>query len=277
MEPWLDELRRDFDDAFTRDWRLHVRALNTELGLTGSHALVELDRPPEYFWGDLDALVPGNWVAAVSLNPQITSAEWDDWYAAQRWDAQSYWDYLNRRDLRQGLDGTPFRAQDYFYPRFARPLVRLARAALGAAAVADDEVDVAMRRMAFFEILPYPSKAYVPRPEQAVRLIRDDPGCRVATRAALGAIRERRPAIVLVNGGDAVHVFGAVHGVEWHERRYSSASRPSKSLRHLEGLLPGPRGGIPVIGFPQLRGMSSHNSNLEIDQLADRVQQVVSR
>jgi len=276
VEAWLDELRRDFDDALTRDWRSHVRALNVELGLIGSDALVELDRPPEYFWGDLDALVPGAWVAVVSLNPQITGAEWDEWYDRQRWDAQGYWDYLNRRDLREGLDGTPFEPRDYYYARFARPLVKLAGAALRIADPVADEVAIAMRRMAFFEILPFPSKSYVPRPEQAARLAREDPGCLTATRAALGAIRERSPAVVLVNGGDAVHVFGAVHGVQWREMRYASTSRPSKTLRHFEGEIVVGSARVPLIGFPQLRGMSSHNSNPEIEQLAARVAEVAS-
>ena len=212
----------------------------------------------------------------MSLNPQLNGAKWDEWYAAQQWDAQSYWDYLNRRDLRSDLDGRAFQATDYYYPRFARALVTLTGAALGIPDPYSDEVAIAMRRMAFFEILPYASKSYVPRPADAVRLVRTDVGCQMATSAALGAIEHRQPAVVLVNGSDAVHVFEAVHGVAWAEHRYPSASsaRP-KTVRHFESVLTFPGHSVPVFGFPQLRGMSSHNSNAEVAQLAARIAEVV--
>lgn len=201
----------------------------------------------------------------------MQSEENEDWYRQQAWDPQSYWDYLNRRDLRG------FAEADYYYARFARPLVKLAGAALvGIADPVSNEVAILMRRLALFEILPYASKTYVPRPQDAASMARSDIGCLIAQDAALGAIGHRRPAAVLVNGNDAVHVWKAVHGTEWTELRYRSGTNVAKNLRHWEAWFPSGTHSIPVFGFPQLRTRSSHNSNVEVSQLATRIAEVIA-
>ena len=269
MDLWLEDLRSEFDRAFLVDWSQHIRQLNVDLKLSGSDLLVETPRPPEFFWGDLEALQPSQWVAVVSLNPQVYSAKDEAWYQQQDWTPQAYWDYLNRRDLKG------FREADYYYTRFARPLVKLAGPALGIVDPVSDEVTILMRRMALFEILPYASRTYVPRPDIASSLVVSDMGCAIAQQAALGAIKHRRPAAVLINGSDAVHVFAAVHQVVWTEQRYPSESNAPKSLRHWEAAYESDTGTVPVFGFPQLRGQSSHNSDVEIQQLASRIAEVV--
>ena len=131
-----------------------------------------------------------------------------------------------------------------------------------------------MHRMAFFEILPYASKGYVPRPDTAAEMVLTDPGCQIASQAALGAIEHRRPAAVLVNGNDAVHVFQAVHQIAWTERSYKSRWDSAKTLHHSEGSLTYSGASIPVFGFPQ-RSRSSHNAYVEVDQMGERIAEVV--
>ncbi len=271
MAGWPDDARALFDEVYDLDWVAHIRALNTRLGLTGRGKLLEVATTPEFFFGDLDAFRPHEWVAVVSLNPKMMSVEDLAWQASQTWTADSLWQYLTRRDLRGFVE------RDFYYTKFARPLVILAGAALGIPDPVPDEVSILMRRMGLFETLPYPSDSYVPDAAHALELSRADVGCRVSLGIAMTAISRCPPAAVLVNGNDAVRVFEALAGpgFSWDERRYQSDSKAGKSLRHSEAHISSEDGPVPVFGLPHLRTQSGHNSNVEVAQLARRVAEVV--
>ena len=270
MEPWLTDLRAAFDNVFDLDWSTHIAGLNATHHLTGGNTLATGSHPPEFFWGDLEHFTPREWVAVISLNPQMPSEKDEAWYVRQKWSAESYWQYLNRRDFRNEPE------EDYYYSTFARPLVKLTGGALGIPNPTDDPVPILMRRMALFEILPYPSKTYVPRPETAVSLVTSDPGCALSSKIARGVIEHARPRIVLVNGNDALAVFDAVWRPRWTEQRYASASRATKTLRHWEGAIDAGGREVPVVGFPQLRTRGGHNSNAEVEQLAARIAELAN-
>lgn len=97
---WLAEARAIFDEAYERDWIAHVRALNARLSLDGDAAFLDVPTTPEFFWGDLDGFRPREWVAVISLNPQLMSPTNLAWQQKQVWSADALWAYLNRRDLR---------------------------------------------------------------------------------------------------------------------------------------------------------------------------------
>lgn len=152
----------------------------------------------------------------------------------------------------------------------------LAGAAIGISDPLADEVELFMRRVGVFETAPYPSRTYRLSVEQARALALGDVGCQASIGIALAAIRDCPPAAVFTNGLHAAEVLAAViGGIEWDERRYASASRATKTLRHWEGTFETPHGAVPVFGLPHLRTQSAHNSNLEIGQLADRIAEVV--
>jgi hypothetical protein len=271
MTDWVSDARKLFDESYERDWTPHVRDVNERLRLVGDSAFLEVPTAPEFFWGDLAAFVPHEWVAVISLNPQIMSAENLAWQQSQRWNADSLWQYLNRQDLRG------FRPEDFYYRRFARPIVTLAEAALGIDDPMRDEVAVLMHRVGLFETVPYPSRVFALSTMQTSELARDDVGCRTALAIALTAIRCCPPAAVFVNGIPATQVFGLLAGDawEWREQRYPSVSNARKWLRHFEGAFESEDGKVPVFGLPHLRTQSSHNSTEEIGQLASRITEVV--
>ena len=267
---WIDEARAMFDAAYQRDWMAHVHALNERLSLTGDALFLEVPTAPEFFWGDLEGFQPREWVAVVSLNPQMMSADDLAWQQGIPWSPDLLWAYLNRRDLLN------WKAEDFYYTKFARPLVMLAGAALGVADPLQDEVALLMSRVGLFETAPYPSRVYRLSVEQARELSVDDVGGRTAVAIALAAIRGCPPAAGLTNGLRAAEVFEAVAGgLDWHERRYPSVSKATKTLRHWEGTVESSDGPVPVFGLPHLRTQSGHNSNAEVAQLAARVAEVV--
>jgi hypothetical protein len=268
---WLDDARALFDAAYQRDWQAHVRMLNAAYRLAGDTALLEVPTTPEFFWGDLAGSSPRQWVAVISLNPQLMSADDLAWQQRQMWTPQSLWAYLNRRDLRG------WQPKDFYYTKFARPLAVLTGAAIGDPDPLRDEVGFFMGRVGVFETMPYPSRVYRFSTEEALDLAREDMGCRTSLGIALAAIRGCPPAAVLTNGLRAAEVLTAVAGWQWTERRYPSASRASKTLRHWEGAVESDGGPVPVFGLPHLRTQSSHNSNAEIAQLAGRIAEVVRR
>ncbi len=77
---------------------------------------------------------------------------------------------------------------------------------------------------------------------------------------------------MLVNGAAALRTVTALEPARLalSEERYPSLSRPAKELWHeASHFLTAPRP-VPMIGFPFLRNPRTHNSYVEIDQLAAR-------
>ena len=148
QQHWTAELRSLHDSSFAFDWDSHVRALNERLQLSGTDefGLPAPGLPPSWFVGDVEAL-RRPWVLVVSLNQARREGD-EDWHLAQRYTSQTYWDHwrwLNR---------------DWWEPRFYRPLVRLASAALGTSTDAEQEADFATTRMVFVELCPYSSRRF---------------------------------------------------------------------------------------------------------------------
>jgi len=277
MESWIEDLRSAFGVEFGRDWRQHVADINARLRLSDPYTLHSYpQRPPEFFLGDLESFVPGQWVAVVSLNPGW-SGEWDDWEVAQEWTEQSCWDYLNRRDLRSSLDGRPYVDADYATNwTFHRHLARLASAALGIPYRKEDESATVVRRIGFFEIVPYPSRSL--KYGMISELVESDPGSAISLKAAHETISHRLPAAVFVNGYEALDPVAVRFDVELRPDRYESAYKPGKTLEHWEGMISVGGVSVPVFGFRQRGpGPLRHNAYLEWDQLASRVAEVMPR
>ena len=183
----------------------------------------------------------------VSRRKQRDSIEKD-------WD---YWRSLNRDD---------------WYPRFYRPMVRLAAAALGEEIPQEEEPDFATTRMVFVELCPYGSGHFRFGGESLMRLAAEDPGFQTAARVRNVLIREARPALVMVNGTAAITTIQSLERgqltVEEHPP-YESIGRPGKILRHWEGRYDSAAASVPVLGFPFLRKPRTHNSYAEIAQLGN--------
>jgi len=94
-------------------------------------------------------------------------------------------------------------------------------------------------------------------------------------------IDEAEPAIVMVNGIAAIMGFESLmrRRLTWDTCAYDSVGGASggrtKRLWHYEGQLAGVRD-IPAVGFPFLRTRSTHNSNLEIQQLGTLIRTFVA-
>ena len=262
-KPWVRELRELHDQAFLVDWSAHLRALNRNLGLAGSHELAvpAPGFPPSWFVGDVEALEPRRWVLVISLNQAQHDA--GDGYTSQTfWD---HWRWLNRED---------------WYPRFYRPFARLAAAALGVELPTEREPDFTTTNVVFVEMCPFSSGQFDLSGEDLTRLTAEDRGFQIASRVRRILIHEASPAIVMVNGRPALDAMEHLEGGQLRlgERRvYQSVSRPDKRLWHREGHLTTSESSVPLIGFPFLRSRSTHNSYDEIDQLGERARVLVSR
>ncbi len=257
--PWVRELRQLHEENFF-DWTSHLLDLNRRLGLAGrdEFTVPNAGLPPSWFVGDIEALQPGPWVLVISLNQARFSQATEASRRRQRDSVQKDWDYwrsLNRND---------------WYPRFYRPMVRLASAALGEEIPREDEPDFATTRMVFVELCPYGSGQFTFGGEPLMQLAAEDPGFQVVARVRHTLIREAGPALVMVNGAAAITTIQSLERgqltVEEHPP-YESIGRPGKILRHWEGHYRSPAASVPVLGFPFLRKPQTHNSYAEIAQL----------
>ena len=79
-DSWLGELRHIHDEHFDYGWREHVRGLNGALGLEGPSGLglAAPGLPPSWFVGDVEAVEPGEWVLAISLNQALREEHAED-------------------------------------------------------------------------------------------------------------------------------------------------------------------------------------------------------
>lgn len=267
QQSWIAELRSLHDSKFAFDWDGHVRALNERLQLSGEDefGLPAPGLPPSWFVGDIEALREP-WVLVVSLN-QARREDDEDWHAAQHHTSQTYWDYwrwLNR---------------DWWEPRFYRPLVRLASAALGMEVDAEREADFATTQMVFVELCPYSSRRFEFSAEILDQLALKDIGFQMSAQVRRVLIEKAEPALILVNGAAALGSFAQLDNthLELRRRRYASVSRPAKELWHEEGHYPTSSRSVPVVGFPFLRKPPTHNSYAEIDQLGAMARALVDR
>ena len=249
---WSDRLRQIFDESFQVDWESHLASLNESLGLgpESRFAVSIPGLPPFWFNGDVEGLVDAPWTLVVSLNHQVGT------YRDPPTE-ESYWEFCRLHN------------QKHWYPRFFRPLVRVAATCLGETVAADEEPEFASRRMVFVELCPYASQGFSLPTPVVEELARSETGFQTAAQITAILIDEARPHLLLVNGASALANFHALYGprlAEWDKRAYASASSGRK-LWHEQGILRGPAGDLPVIGFPFLKKPRTHNSNVEIDQL----------
>ena len=130
--------------------------------------------------------------------------------------------------------------------------------------------------MVFVELCPYASPRY--RLQLLLPQLRDDVGFQISADVLSLLLDRAQPALVLVNGGDAVGAFVERAGprLVWEERHYeSSSSSRTKRLHHWQGWYSSGTYRIPVGGFPFLRTPGSHNSNAELGQLGQQLHQLV--
>jgi hypothetical protein len=262
-KPWIAPIREVFDEAAGFDWDPHLSRVSDAFRLVDKDRFVTnfVKTPPILFHGMLDALESGNWTLVISLNHQLMNEEDREKPPA------NFWDFC------QTGVGTP-----NFYTRFYRPLIQVA-SAIGAEPVEPSETEYARRKMVFVELCPYASQRFRLDPMEFAEFVREDRGCQLQAEVVRVLIDQAQPRVILLNGNQTIEDFGLVYGQEfvrredgnfWATDRYESAHKPQKFLWHLYGSLETSWGLCPVVAFPFLRTMSSHNANTEIGQLGTR-------
>lgn len=267
---WVDEVWQKVAGVFDDQWNAHLRALNTQLGLTDDHRFATHGPwiPPMWFNGDIEALEPGLWVLAISLNPhRVGEPETPSEPQFDRtFTMAEYWDFWRTYNT------------NHWYRHFYGPLARVAAGALGKELSRNEEHTFATTQMLFLELCPYASPRFGLRPQQVAELAASDIGFRMAHDILHLAAGEGHPALILVNGNAAVAALDTSEGarVQWSEVVYPSASKPDKRLRHWEGTYRAAHGPVPIAGFPFLRTMGGFNSHAEISQLISDLRALVA-
>jgi len=260
---WIKRLREVQLGSFELDWESNLQRLNRKLQLPAESkfSLVVPAAPPPLFNGDLETIKPGHWALVVSLNHQLGSHDVEPSADAQ-W---HYWRNFNR---------------ERWYPRFFRPLTQVASSALGDSVDWTNESEYAASHIIFVELCPYASQRFAVSAESIQVLVDTDEGFKLAAQVTNLLIDEAEPAIVMVNGVAAITGFESLmrRRLTWNTCAYDSVGGASggktKRLWHYEGQLAGVRD-IPAVGFPFLRTRSTHNSNLEIQQLGTVIRRFV--
>jgi hypothetical protein len=269
-EPWWQPIRGMNDKYFAgpapgEGWREHVEQLNSRLGLFREHEFTTFpnrDLPPGWFIGDVATVPPEDWVLVFALNPRTDPDL--DFYESRLWTSDGFWEYQT----------TWLR---YWWNRsFHGPLARLAMSVLGSAPASESPREFAAERMVFAELCPYASERFALGNDVLLRLYGADIGFQIEARMTEIMLRDGKPSLVLVNGNEAVAKFEATHGTDlvWRELRYESGTKPGKMLWHRQGALTVDGRAIRIAGFPFLRKPATHNSNTEIEQLAERIRAV---
>jgi len=262
-KPWVEPIREIFRKAAGFDWDPHLEAVSDAFGLRDKERFKTtfVRTAPILFQGMLEALEPGDWTLVVSLNHQLMNEE------DRQKPPPDFWSYC------QTGVGTP-----RLYVRFFRPLIRIA-STIGDEPVEPSETDYARRKMVFAELCPYASQTFRLDRAQFSEFARTDPGCKWQAEVVRILISQAQPRVILLNGNQTIDDFEAVYGPElageqeggnWTGDRYESTHRPGKNLWHLYAGLKTTWGVCPVVAFPFLRTMSSHNATSEIEQLAIR-------
>jgi hypothetical protein len=272
--PWYEDIRRIHDEHFDDPWQQHADDINHRYGLVGRHRLLTHgpDIPLPWFIGDIEAVVPGRWVLAISLNHQVNP---DAPYFRSRLGephptADSYWDYCRTFNLH------------HCYRPFFGPLARVAAAGLGQPLPKERECEFAANQMIFTEICPYGSNQFDLGWSEIEDLLSEDPGFQLAGEVNRLLIESGDPALIMVNGVAAVETFERIQGdaLSWGELAHASpdAPRPGKNrkrLWHRCGALRSGTQSVPIVGFPFLRKPRTHNSNAEIAELGQSVRRCV--
>ncbi len=257
---WLSQLRHIHDEAFAFDGDRHIAGLNERFGLTGDMELsVHVPGlPPVWFNGDVEAIEPNRWALVISLNPHTPPQG----FYGQGHSPDAYWNLWRTHNRDR-----------YWYKQFYRGLALVAIAALGEKVPVDQEPDFATRRMVFTELIPYASRKFELDPDRVVELVRNDRGGATMARINRLLIEYARPTLILVNGNPGIKNFAAVYSdrLRWEEVRYPSVHQPTKTLRHFQGFVQVGSRTVPVIGFPFLRKPSTHNADIEVNQLGQLV------
>lgn len=264
---WLDDLRAIFDSTFARDWDAHLASLNRRYDFepVSEFKTVAPGLPPVWFNGDVEAISPRDWTLVISINPGSNPLS-DEIYQQEFATPTASWEHWRT------YNRTVRRTQSDFFARLAD----LASEALGHKVTPGERVEYSTSRMVFVEVCPYSTPKWPPkqRPGAAVRwnekteteLFTHDPGVAICSEITRILIERAEPALVMVNGSPAVRHLERVQGgkINWHRREYESAAKPGKQLWHMEGQF----ASSPLLGFPQLRRMSTHNAAAEVAQLA---------
>lgn len=258
---WLPELRSLFEQSTEVDWGSHMAELNQRLGLQGPDGFRSsfAGLPPIWFNGDIESIEPRDWTLVISLNHQLPSGK-------EEVSKDTFWDFCRTHNTR------------YWYPRFFRPLVRVAATARGQAVLSESQY--ATRQMVFVELCPYASQRFVLDPKVVQTLVKDDLGFRLAARVTSLLMGNAAPALVLLNGSRTIENFEVVYAEalrEWTTESYPSVDAHGRTRWHKQGFLDTALGMRPVAGFPFLRTMSSANSNAEISQLGSRLHAFLNR
>ena len=260
----IERLRAFQLESFDLDWESNLQRLNVKLQLPteSRFSLVVPAAPPALFNGDVETIKPVHWALVVSLNHQFGSHNVEPSADAQ-WD---YWRNFNRK---------------HWYPRFFRPLTQVASSALGDSVDWTNEREYAASHIIFVELCPYASQRFAVSAESIQDLVDTDEGFKLAAQVTNLLIEEAEPAIVMVNGVAAITGFQSLmrRRLTWNTCAYDSVGGASggktKRLWHYEGRLAGVRD-IPAVGFPFLRTRSTHNSNLEVQQLGPLIRRFVA-
>lgn len=270
-EPWYGPVRAIHDDHFHDPWEERLAHINDRFGLQGNDVFLTHGPglPPPWFNGDIEAVQPGRWVLAISLNPRLNprSPSAQDWYRDQGFTPDTYWDHWRHFNT------------NHWYPDFFAPLASLAAGALGMQLADADIPRFATDRMLFVELCPYGSQRFTLPGRAVEELSREEAGFQLAVAVRRILIEQGQPALILVNGKPAVEDLETVDRDRIWLRAisYDSVDKPKegkkqKRLWHKQGHYVTSDAPIPVIGFPFLRTRMTHNSSAERRQLSGHIQ-----
>lgn len=239
---WIDDVRRIHDQQFDVRWSYHVSRINSMLGLNG-HGQLQLPHPvmpPPWFNGDIERLVPDNWVLVVSLNPHIDPT--DTSLHGTSFSAQGWWDYWRE------FNRTSAHWKGQFFPR----LVKLAARCLDEDAPANMN-EFAATRMLFIELCPYASPSFSGWSWSTVkRVAEQDVGFATARLIRQTVFEHGRPRLVLCNGRYAAWDVKDQQCPEMEQVEVRLSRGAGPAVRLWRGTFRSRSGAFPVIGFNQL-------------------------
>lgn len=193
---WYQGIRDIHDRHFHDSWEERVDAINRRYDLAGDHMVLTHGPgiPMPWFNGDIEAIEPGNWVLAISLNHQLDrdGIEMLKHQASGISPEEAWWRQRRRMNT------------DRCYGQFFDPLARVAATALGEQLQREDEPEFATNRMIFVEICPYASNRFNMGWRTVAELLASDLGFQLAARVNHLLIHEGDPALVMINGGSAI-------------------------------------------------------------------------
>lgn len=271
-ERWYGQIRAFHDDHFYDPWEERLTQINARLALREDDVFLTHGPglPPPWFNGDIEVVQPHQWILVISLNPRLNprSHTAQDWYRDQRFTPDTYWEHWRQ-----------FNTQ-HWYPRFFSPLANLAAGALGIVVEPQAVPRFATDQMLFVELCPYGSQKFGLSRQAVEDLVGSEPGFKIAAEVRRILIEQGQPALILINGTEAVKDFESVESerIELNTVRYESVDEPArgkkrKPLWHKQGYYLAMGRRIPLVGFPFLRGARTHNSHAERRQLESHIRE----